>query len=144
MKNLSTYIAYPGTTQEAFEHYRDVFGGELSIVKYGDMPPMEGMPFEPDPDAVAHATLTLPGGTITGGDQMPGETYAVKDTIYSLLYGFDDVEEARACLATLVEAGGAVNMSFELAPWGDHYGTVFDKFGVMWAFTVPAAEETGN
>ena len=144
MKNLSTYIAYPGTTREAFEHYRDVFGGELSIVKYGDMPPMEGMPFEPDPDAVAHATLTMPGGTLTGGDQMPGETYAVTDTIYSLLYSVDDVDEARGLIQQLLDGGGSLNMPFELAPWGTYYGQVFDRFGIMWSFDAPAGEETGN
>jgi len=26
-------------------------------------------------------------------------------------------------------------MPFEKAPWGDWYGQVFDRFGVMWAFS---------
>lgn len=30
-------------------------------MRYGDFPPMEGMPFEPDPVSVAHATTTVPG-----------------------------------------------------------------------------------
>ena len=136
MANLSTYIAFPGTAAEVFTHYRDVFGGNLSMLKYGDTPPMEGMPFEPDPEMVAHAQLDLPGGTITGGDAMPGEDYAVQGTAYSLLYLLDDVAEAAALIKKLVAAGGSVNMPFEQAPWGDHYGQVFDKFGVMWAFNV--------
>lgn len=36
-----------------------------------------------------------------------------------------------------VEAGGTVQMPFEPAPWGGHYGQVFDKFGIMWSFDVP-------
>lgn len=139
MKNLSTYLTFPGTAQEAFEHYRDVFGGELNLMTYGDAPKMEGMPFEPDPQAVAHAVLTLPGGTLTGGDQMPGETYAVQGTIYSLLYTLDDVDEARRLIQALVDGGGAQNMPFAQAPWGGHYGQVFDRYGVMWAFSVDAA-----
>lgn len=31
--------------------------------------------------------------------------------------------------------GGDVGMQFEKAPWGDWYGQVFDKFGVMWSFS---------
>ncbi|HHT31308.1 MAG TPA: VOC family protein, partial [Corynebacterium sp.] len=73
MANLSTYIAFPGNAAEAFAHYHEVFGGDLNLMKYGDNEPMEGMPFEPDPNLVAHAKLDLPGGTITGGDGMPGE-----------------------------------------------------------------------
>jgi PhnB protein len=26
-------------------------------------------------------------------------------------------------------------MPFEQAPWGDWYGQVFDRFGVMWAIS---------
>lgn len=140
MSTLATYIAFHGNAKEAFEFYRDTFGGELQILTYGDMPSMEGMPFEPDPAAVAHAVLTLDGGVIAGGDAMPGEQYAVKDTVYSLLYTLDSAEHARELIRKIVDAGGEVNMPFELAPWGGHYGQVFDPFGVMWAFDVEAPE----
>lgn len=142
MATLATYIAYEGsgTTKEAFEHYRDIFGGELTLVTYGDVPPMEGMPFTPDPTSVAHATLNLPGGVISGADAMPGETYAVKDTVYSLLYTLDDVDEARGYIQKMVDGGGSINMPFEPAPWGGHYGQVFDRYGVMWSFDVGGTE----
>lgn len=131
MPTLATYLAFDGTTREAFEHYRDVFGGDLHLVTYAEMP-MPGMPYEPDPDAVAHAWLTLPGGTLAGGDQMPGETLTVRDSIYSLMYQVADVEEGRRVIEALAADGGAINMPFEPAPWGDTYGQVFDKFGIFW------------
>lgn len=143
MATLSTYIAFPGNAAEAFTHYQEVFGGELNLMRYGDFPPMEDMPFQPDPSSVAHAQLDLDGGSITGGDEMPGEGLVVKDTVYSLLYTLDDVERARELIERLVAAGGSVNMPFELAPWGSHYGQVFDRFGVMWSFDV-AADESGS
>ncbi|AQP48387.1 VOC family protein [Tessaracoccus aquimaris] len=138
MANLSTYIAFLGNAKEAFTHYQDVFGGELQLMSYGDFPPMEGMPFTPDPDTIAHAQLDLDGGTITGGDAMPGEDYVVQGSIYSLLYTLDDVDKARELIQKLVDAGGSIQMPFEPAPWGATYGQVFDKFGVMWSFDVPA------
>lgn len=140
MPTLSTYIAFPGTAAEAFTHYQEVFGGELTLMRYGDFPPMEGMPFEPDPESVAHAQLALDGGTITGGDAMPGQDVALRDTAYSLLYSPDDVERARELIDRLVSAGGSVNLPFELAPWGSYYGQVFDRFGVMWSFDVAVQE----
>src|SRR5690606_37049419 len=134
--SLATYFAFDGNTAEAMEHWHDVFGGELTIVRYGDMPPMEGMPFEPDPNAVAHSTLKFKGGEIAGSDNMDFEKeYPVRDTIYSLLYTLDDPDEARGYIDKLVAAGGEIGMPFEEAPWGDWYGQVFDKFGVMWAFS---------
>jgi len=134
--SIATYIALPGTTAEAMEHWHDVFGGELQLMRYADAPPMEGMPFEPDPQAVAHATLELPGGVIAGGDAMEdGNDYAVRGTAYSLLYTTDTPDEARELIQRLLDGGGSVGMPFERAPWGDWYGQVFDRFGVMWAFS---------
>lgn len=140
---LAVYLAFPRHTREAFEHYRQVLGGELFITTYGEQQ-LEGLPFSPDPDAVAHAVLTTPGGTLTGGDADPegtaeeGGTLAVRDTVYSLLWTCDTVEEGQRVIDGFVAGGGEVGMPFLEAPWGDHYGQVFDRFGVMWAVSVPA------
>lgn len=137
-QSLATYIALPGTTATAMEHWHEVFGGELTIQRYGDMPTGD-FPFTPDPQAVAHATLTLPGGVIAGGDAMDDERdYPIRDTAYSLLFTADNPDQARTYIDRLVAAGGSVGMPFEKAPWGDWYGQVFDRFGVMWAFSCPA------
>ncbi|MGO1543102.1 MAG: VOC family protein [Gulosibacter sp.] len=132
--NLATYIALPGQTGDAFRHWHEVLGGELNILTYGEQP--MDMGFEPDPNAVAHATLDLPGGSLAGGDAMPGETYPVRGSAYSLLYTLDSPEEAQVIIDKFVTAGGEVGMPFERAPWGQWYGQVFDKFGVMWALSV--------
>lgn len=29
-------------------------------------------------------------------------------------------------------------MPIRKAPWGDYYGQTFDRYGVMWSFSVPA------
>lgn len=138
-KTLATYITFPGHTADAFKHWHEVFGGELNILTYADNP-MEGMPFEPNPEDVAHVTLDLPGGHLAGGDSVGDEReYPTKHTAYSLLYMFDSVDEAKAAVQKMIDAGGEINMPFEEAPWGDWYGQVFDRFGVMWAFNVPAA-----
>ncbi|WP_029088968.1 VOC family protein [Brevibacterium album] len=135
-ESLATYIALPGTAAEAFAHWKEVLGGELNLMRYGDAP-MEGMPFEPDPQAVAHAVLTTPAGIIAGGDAMGDEQeYPIRDTAYSLLYTADTPERARAIIDAFTAGGGSVNMPFDVAPWGDWYGQVFDRFGVMWALSV--------
>lgn len=142
-KSLAAYITLPGTTAEAFEHWHEVFGGDLEILRYGDMPPMEDMPFTPDPQSVAHATLSLPGGEVAGGDTMDDKDYPVRDTAYSLLYTLESSQEAKTVIGKLVDGGGSVGMPFEKAPWGDWYGQVFDRYGVMWALSVDADESEG-
>lgn len=139
MSSLATYFAFPGNAAEVMQHWHDVFGGDLDIVRYADMP-LEGMPFEPDPNAVAHATLTLPAGEIAGSDAMDDKVYPLTDTAYSMLYTTDTPDEAREFFQRLLSGGGTVGMPLEVAPWGDLYGQVFDKFGVMWAFSCENTE----
>ncbi|WP_080795667.1 VOC family protein [Corynebacterium pacaense] len=130
---VSTYVAFNGYTAQVLRHWHEVFGGELEILTYRDVP-TEGFPFEPPEDAVAHGVLTLPGGLISGGDSL-GEELPVRDTAYSLLYNAESVEGARELIAKLSAAGGTEGMPFEQAPWGGWYGQVFDRFGVMWSFS---------
>ncbi|MGC5627833.1 VOC family protein [Georgenia sp. Z1344] len=133
LSTIATYIAFQGQTREAFEHYRDLFGGELEIVTYGDMPmPGVDMPA----DAVAHAMLATPAGVLAGSDAVDDGEYPLRGSAYSFLLTFDSVEEAQRVGVAMLEAGGSVQMPFEEAPWGDHYGQMFDRYGVMWAFNV--------
>lgn len=132
---LATYIALPGTTAEAMEHWQEVFGGDLEIIRYGEAQ-LTDLPFDPPEQAVAHASLTLPAGIITGGDVMDTSSeYPVRGTAYSLLYTTDTPEEAQQYIDALTAGGGSLGMPFEQAPWGDWYGQVFDRYGVMWAFS---------
>lgn len=133
MATLSTYINFPGNAGEVFNYWHDVFGGTLHLLTYRDAPPMS---FDPDPNAVAHAELSLPGGVISGGDAMVDTGCPIRDTVYSFLYTLDDIPIAEAFIARLIEDGGSINMPFSKVPWGAHYGQVFDKFGFMWSFNV--------
>ncbi len=141
MPSSSPYISFPGTAAEAFAYYADVFGGELSLFRYGDMPPMEGMAMVPPDDAVAHAELT--GGllTLAGGDALSPDGFEslpeLSSDVYSFLLSLETVEAAQALIDALASSGGTVSMPFAKAPWGDHYGQVTDRYGVLFAVVVP-------
>lgn len=130
---ISTYVTFNGYTAEVLQHWQEVFGGELTLMRYGDTP-MEGLPFEPPLDALAHGVLATPGGVISGGDSL-GAEFPIRDTAYSLLYNAESDEDAQERIAGLVAAGGEETMTFAQAPWGGSYGQVFDKYGVMWSFS---------
>ena len=91
----------------------------------------------PDPGPIT--TYGLPfvraAGEIAGSDVMDDKEYPVRDTAYSMLYTAETPEEARELFEKMLGGGGTVGMPLEVAPWGDLYGQVFDRFGVMWAFT---------
>ncbi|MGP5056727.1 VOC family protein [Brachybacterium paraconglomeratum] len=135
----SPYIAFPGNGQEVLTHWQEQFGGELEMMTYDEIPDLSGFPFTPPRGAVAHATLTGGLFTVSGGDAIGGpgdELPPLGSDVYSFLIGLEDVESAKSLFARIAEGGGKVAMPFELAPWGDHYGQVVDRFGVMFALVV--------
>ncbi|WP_193103802.1 VOC family protein [Brachybacterium sp. FME24] len=141
---FSPYISFPGNAAEAFEYYREVFGGELDLMKYEDFPDLSGFPFTPPPGSVAHAQLDGGLVTLAGGDAIapPGdELPPLGSDVYSFLVGLDTVDAATALIEKLTSTGSEVAMPFELAPWGDHYGQVKDRFEVLWALVVPGQQQ---
>ncbi|HJD79056.1 MAG TPA: VOC family protein [Corynebacterium pollutisoli] len=135
---FSINISFPGNAAEAFRHYESIFGGELELLTYGDTP-MEGLPFDPPRDAVAHATLNSDTVSIAGGDAMEDDAPGLRSDVYSLLLQFDSVAEAEGIINRFITGGAEVEMPFEQAPWGDHYGQVRDQFGVLWMFNATEA-----
>ncbi|GAB3704449.1 VOC family protein [Corynebacterium nasicanis] len=134
---FSPNISFPGNAAAAFRHYQQIFGGELELLTYGDVP-TEDWPFQPAPDAVAHATLNSGPVSIAGGDAMEEDAPGLRSDVYSLLLQFDSVAEAEGIINAFVTGGAEVEMPFEQAPWGDHYGQVRDQFGVLWMFNASA------
>lgn len=138
---FSPYISFPNNAKEVLEHYRDLFGGQLDLLTYGSMPPMEGMPFTPPAEAVAHAQLHGGLVTLAGGDSISGNAGdALNLGSASFLLTLDDLDDARALIQKIVDAGGEIAMPFEQAPWGDYYGQAKDRYGVTWQFNTPVGE----
>ncbi|EWS80971.1 VOC family protein [Brachybacterium phenoliresistens] len=143
---FSPYISFPGNAAEAFAYYAEIFGGELELSKYDDFPDMSGFPFTPPPGSVAHAQLHGGLVTLAGGDGMAMEGQALpglESDVYSYLIGLDTVEQAEALIEAMTSSGAEVAMPFELAPWGDHYGQVKDRYGVLWALVVGGSGPEG-
>ncbi|HKM24050.1 MAG TPA: VOC family protein, partial [Corynebacterium sp.] len=71
---------------------------------------------------------------IAGGDATEQDAPGLGSDVYSLLLQFDSVGEAEDVVEKFLAGGAEAVMPFEPAPWGDHYGQVRDRFGVLWMF----------
>jgi PhnB protein len=139
MMRLNPYITFPGNAREAMEFYRDVLGGELKSVTFGDYGATEGV----DPDAVMHAFLETPEGfALMASDGMPGEAVPSESNVIISISGYlDDADKMRGYFQRLAE-GGKVVTPLEKQMWGDEYGQLVDRYGVTWMvdFGEPQAE----
>lgn len=140
MASVSTYLNFPQHTEEAFNFYKSVFRTEFTppgIRRFGDMPPMEGVP--PTPDAlkslVMHVELPITGGHILMGTDAPeqmGFTVSYGNNIHISLH--PDTKSETKRLFDALSDGGKVTYDLQDTFWGAYFGSCTDKYGVHWMF----------
>jgi len=139
MASVNTYLNFPRNTEEAFNFYKSVFGGEFvgGISRFRDIPPSEKTPPLPeeDKDLVMHIALPILNGHVLMGTDAPesmGFKVTFGNNVYISLHP-DTREETRRLFKALSN-GGKVEMELQDQFWGDYYGSLRDKFGVSWMF----------
>lgn len=139
MAKVSAYLNFPRNTEEAFNFYKSVFGGEFigGINRMGQVPTAPGQQpiAEADKNLVMHVALKLLGDFVLMGTDAP-ESMGFK--VYGGNNIFINLEpDTRAETEKLfkaLSAGGKVGMELQEMFWGDYYGSCTDKFGIQWMF----------
>ncbi|HLO58464.1 MAG TPA: VOC family protein [Bacteroidales bacterium] len=145
MARVSTYLNFPRNTEEVFNFYKSIFGGEFEggISRFGDIPPSDEIPplAEADKNLVMHISLPLLGGHRLMGTDAP-ESMGFKvnfgNNVYITLEP-DSREETKRLFDRLSD-GGQVEMELQDMFWGDYYGSCTDKYGVRWMFNCAAKQ----
>jgi PhnB protein len=139
MANVSTYLNFSRNTEEAFNFYKSVFGGEFTggINRFRDIPPSDDMPplAEADKDLVMHIELPITAGHKLMGTDAP-ESMGFKMNFGNNVHinlGLDTRAETDRLFKAL-SAGGQVTMEPQDMFWGDYFGSCVDKYGVQWMF----------
>ena len=140
MARTNTYLNFQRNTEEAFNFYKTVFGGEFSaggIARLGDVPPSDTNPpvAEADKNLVMHIELPIVGGHVLMGTDAP------ESMGFHVNFGNNihiSVEpDTRAETKKLFDAlskGGKITMDLQDMFWGAYFGSCTDKFGVQWMF----------
>ncbi len=134
MASINPYLNFKDNTEEAFNFYKSVFGGEFQMVmrfKEMDMPSEQPMS-ESAGNKIAHIALPIGKGTILMASDTPegfGPPHQVGNN-FSVSINADTKEEADKLFKNL-SAGGQITMPIANAPWGDYFGMLTDKFKVL-------------
>jgi PhnB protein len=148
MARVSTYLNFPRTTEEAFNFYRSVFGGDFigPVHRFGDMPPAPGQPplAEADKQLVMHVELaTLGGHVIMGTDAPESMGFTVRPGNNAYLNLEPDTRAEADRLFSGLSAGGKVEMPMQDMFWGAYFGSFSDRFGVCWMVNCAQAAAKG-
>lgn len=124
---LAPHLTFDGQCEAAFEFYATVFGGEITSLNRYEVTPIEvPASFE---QKVMHAELVFENNRLHGSDQ-PEKKVANNSSInlsFVEVFVMDDIFKNLA-------AGGKITMPLQDTFWGARYGTLTDKFGILWEF----------
>lgn len=134
MALLNPYIHFAGNAREAMEFYQSVFGGDLTMSSFGDFQ-MPGV--GPDEaDKVMHGQLTTSAGlTLMGADTPSTMGEVTPGSQITISLSGSEADGLRAYWDGLAE-GGTITLPLNVAPWGDSYGQLVDRFGIEWMVNI--------
>ena len=135
MIQLNPYLNFLGRTEEAFNFYKKVFGGEFPMLqRFKDVPDFPGKEKlnEADLNKIMHIALKIGDSVLMVTDALEsmGHTLNVGNNV-SLSLSVDTKEEADRLFKALSE-GGKVEMPLQEMFWGAYFGMVDDAFGIKW------------
>ncbi len=133
MATMNPYINLPGTTEEAFNFYKEAFGGEFSAIqRFGETPVADKLASE-EKNKLMHIALPIgKGNVLMGTDAL--ESMGHKLTFgnnYNISIEAESKEEAKKLFDKL-SVGGKVETPIHDEFWGAYFGMFADKFGVRW------------
>lgn len=133
MKAVTPYLHFNGKTEEAFNFYKSVFGGEFSTLqRFKDMPSSERVPAK-EKNNILHIALPLGKAGILLGSDSPEYMGRKVNFGNNIHLAIDTESEAEAkMLFTKLSEGGKVDMPLKKMFWGALYASFTDKFGVNW------------
>ena len=140
MARVSTYLNFPRNTEDAFNFYKSIFGGEFSgngVARFSDIPAQEGMPplAEEDKNLIMHIELPILGGHLlmaTDAPETMGFHVNPGNNVYINLE--PDTKAETKKLFDALSVGGIITMELQDMFWGAYFGSCTDKFGVQWMF----------
>ena len=133
---MNPYLNFNGNTEEAFNFYKSVFGGDFAVVmRFGDNPQCDQLT-EDDKKRIMHIALPIDGGGMlmaTDALESMGQKLNVGNNFYISLSPATREDADR--IFNGLSDGGKVEMPMSDMFWG-YFGSFSDKFGVQWMLNV--------
>lgn len=133
MSQFNPYLNFPGNTEEAFNLYKSVFGGEfVGLMRFSEMEGGGEMP-EDAKNKIAHVALPVGNGNMLMGTdsiESMGQKLTFGNNMY-ICISPDSRDEADRLFGSLSDSGN-VEMPMTDMPWGGYFGSFTDRFGAQW------------
>ncbi len=133
MATVSSYLNFNGNTEEAFNFYKSVFGGEFTVLQRFKDNPEGGKMSAADQEKIMHVSLQIGQGSVlmaTDALESMGQKF-VPGKNFHLAIMAESEEEANKLFNGL-SADGKITVPLQKSSWGALFGMFTDKFGIQW------------
>jgi PhnB protein len=134
------YLFFGGNCRDAFTRYQEIFGGELFLLRMGDMPGDEPVPAGME-DVIMHAALKVGDQMLMASDDPTTEN---PGPVQGIMVSFtaSDAGEAKKVFDQLAE-GGEVRQAITETFFSPAFGMCVDRFGTPWMVNTASADQPG-
>jgi len=145
MKAVNPYLNFQGNTEEAFNFYKSVFGGEFrAVLRFRDFGGNDMGLRESELDKIAHIALPLGKECVLMGtdvvSSMPVALNAGNN--FYITIEPESLEEAETLFRKL-SVGGRVVMPLQQTSWAERHGSCADRFGIQWMLDYAGSVQFG-
>jgi PhnB protein len=126
---MNPYLSFNRQCEAAFKFYAECLGGQPgALFRYAGTPMANDVPADWQ-DKVMHASITIGGQELMGGDVAPDHYEEPKG--FSLSLQIKSTTEAERIFHELARDGRVV-MPLEQTFWAARFGMLVDRFGIPW------------
>ena len=131
------YLFFGGNCREAFTRYKEIFGGELTLLTMKDVPG-EAPPAD-KADMIIHAALTFGDDMLMASDDPMSDNFG---PVQGMMVSYDaaDVVEATRVFDALAD-GGNVTQALQPSFFAEAFGMCVDRFGTPWMIVGPQTQQ---
>jgi PhnB protein len=134
MATINPYLNFLGNTEEAFNFYRSVFGGEFSVLqRYKSVPEATQNLSAEDAEKLMHISLPIGNSNVLMGTDAlgsMGQNLVVGNNFYLSVNAASQAEAEK--IFNGLSAGGEVTMPLQKTFWSAAFGMLNDQFGIQW------------
>ncbi|MEO7922049.1 MAG: VOC family protein [Chitinophagaceae bacterium] len=127
---LNPYLIFAGNAEEVLNFYKDVFGGEITMLsRYADNP----QPTDEDwKQKIMHSRLEFNGNMLMISDGYKEYTVPGSSNV-QLSVEVESLEKINQVFAKMSQGATILNDLQDMF-WGARFGMLKDKFGIHWMF----------
>ena len=135
MAQINPHIMFNGNTEEAFNFYKSVFGGEFEkIIRFKDLPKDPTNKWtESEANKIMHIVLSIGKNSLLTANDVPvfmGQLNE-NENRSKISINAESKEEADKIYNGL-SAGGQIEVPIVDSSWGSYFGMFRDKYGIEW------------